>query len=327
MTKERLTVAVLGPGGVGGLLAALLARAGNRVICLAGERTAETLERDGIQVTSARFGDFTARVETATELRERVDAALITVKHTTLTASLDRLPAASLGPDTLVVPFLNGVEHPAHLRAHYGDAAPIAPATIRVESTRVAPGVIAHGSPFAEVDLTGDTAPAEHLNSLAGALEWAGVGTRVLPDETAVLWAKMSFLAPFALLTTRHGLPLGEIRTRHREELTALVEETAAVGTAAGAPVDPAETLRRYDAFPPATKSSMQRDAESGRPLELDAIGGALLRAAERHGVRVPVATEVVAKLRTAAEPRGTTAEPRGTAERRTAEEPRTAEH
>lgn len=309
MTNERLTVAVLGPGGVGGLLAALLARAGHRVICLAGERTAETLEKDGIQVRSGRFGDFTARVETALELREQVDAALITVKHTTLAASLDRLPAASLTPDTLVVPFLNGVEHPAHLRAHYGDAVAVAPATIRVESTRVAPGVIEHGSPFAEVDLTGDGVPRDRLNSLAGALEWAGVGTRVLPDETAVLWAKMSFLAPFALLTTRHALPLGEIRTRHREELTALVEETAAVATAAGAPVDPAETLRRYDAFPPATRSSMQRDAEAGRPLELDAIGGALLRTAERHGVPVPVATEVVAELR-ATEERRTAGEP-----------------
>lgn len=300
MTNERLTVAVLGPGGVGGLLAALLARAGNRVICLAGEETASTLGKNGIQVTSVPFGEFTARVETATELREPVDAVLIAVKHTTLEAALDRLPAAALGADTLVVPFLNGVEHPAFLRAHYGDATHIAPATIRVESTRVTPGVIEHGSPFAEVDLTGDTVPRERLNSLAGALEWSGVGTRVLADETATLWAKMSFLAPFALLTTRHGLPLGEIRTRHREELTALVEETAAVSAASGAPVDPAEALRRYDAFPPATKSSMQRDAEAGRPLELDAIGAALLRAAERHGVPVPVATKVVDELRAA---------------------------
>ncbi|WP_216589111.1 ketopantoate reductase family protein [Streptomyces brasiliscabiei] len=300
MTNERLTVAVLGPGGVGGLLAALLARAGNRVICLAGEATAETLDRTGIRIGSARFGEFTARVETATELREPVDAALITVKHTTLAASLDRLPAAHLTPDTLVVPFLNGVEHPAALRAHYGGAVPVAPAAIRVESTRVAPGVIEHGSPFAEVDLTGDDVTPGRLNSLAGALEWSGVGTRVLPDETAVLWAKMSFLAPFALLTTRHGVPLGEIRTHHRDRLAALVEETAAISTAAGAPVDPAETLRRYDAFPPATKSSMQRDAENGRPLELDAIGGALLRAADRHGVPAPVATEVVTELRAA---------------------------
>ncbi|WP_200302309.1 ketopantoate reductase family protein [Streptomyces adelaidensis] len=302
MSDERLTVAVLGPGGVGGLLAALLARTGHRVICLAGEETAQTLEKTGIQVTSPRFGEFTTHVESATELREPVDAALITVKHTTLAPALHRLPPTALTPETLIVPFLNGVEHPALLRAHYGGtAAHVAPATIRVESTRVTPGVIEHGSPFAEVDLTGDAAPRARLNSLAGALEWSGVTTRLLADETAVLWAKMSFLAPFALLTTRHGLPLGEIRTHHREELTALVEETAAVGTAAGAPVDPAETLRRYDAFPPATKSSMQRDAEAGRPLELDAIGGALLRAAERHCVRVPVATKVVTELRTAA--------------------------
>jgi 2-dehydropantoate 2-reductase len=300
MTNERLTVAVLGPGGVGGLLAALLARAGNRVICVAGEATAQALEKDGIEVRSARFGEFTARVETATELGEPVDAALIAVKHTTLATALDRLPASALGPDTLVVPFLNGVEHPALLRAHYGGTVPVAPATIRVESTRVAPGVIEHGSPFAEVDLTGDTVPRGRLNSLAGALEWSGVSARVLADETAVLWAKMSFLAPFALLTTRHKRPLGEIRTHHRAQLTALAEETAAVGAAVGAPVDPAEALRRYDAFPPATKSSMQRDAEAGRPLELDAIGGALLRAAERHGVPVPVTAEVVADLRAA---------------------------
>lgn len=300
MTNDRLTVAVLGPGGVGGLLAALLARAGNRVICLAGEATAQVLERDGIEVRSARFGEFTARVETAPRLAEPVDAALVAVKHTTLAAALDRLPAETLGPGNLVVPFLNGVEHPAFLRAHYGDAVPVAPATVRVESTRVAPGVIEHGSPFAEVDLTGDAVPPGRLNSLAGALEWSGVSARVLAGETAVLWAKMSFLAPFALLTTRHGLPLGEVRAHHRARLSALVEETAAVATAAGAPVDPAEVLGRYDAFPPATKSSMQRDAEAGRPLELDAIGGALLRAAERHGVPVPVAAEVVADLRAA---------------------------
>lgn len=137
---------------------------------------------------------------------------------------------------------------------------------IRVESTRLAPGVIEHGSPFAEIDLTGDTVPRPRLDALGRALTAAGPTVRVLPDETAALWAKMAFLAPFALLTTRHGLPLGEVRTRHRAELTALVEETAAVSRACGAPADPAQALARYDAFAPTTKSSMQRDAEAGRP-------------------------------------------------------------
>lgn len=299
MAHEELTVAVLGPGGTGGLLAGLLARAGHRVICLAGEDTAATLRTSGIQVRSGKFGDFTAPVEADTELREPVDACVIAVKHTSLDAALDRVPPAALG-DGLVVPLLNGVEHPATLRARYRPDR-VAPAVIRVESTRVAPGVIEHGSPFAEVDLTGDGVPRERLDALAEALTAAGPTTRVLDDESAALWAKMSFLAPLALLTTRYGLPLGDVRTRHREELTALVEETAAVSSAAtGGPADPAQALARYDAFPAQTKSSMQRDAEAGRPLELDAIGGALLRAAERHGVKTPVAARLVRELRDA---------------------------
>ncbi|MDR6973586.1 2-dehydropantoate 2-reductase [Streptomyces sp. 3330] len=296
MTKDMLSVAVLGPGGVGGLLAGLLSRAGHRVTCLAGEETAAALRADGIRVRSAPFGDFTVPVAADTLLRAPVDAVLITVKHTALDAALARVPAPALGEDTLVVPFLNGVEHPAVLRARYG-ADRVAPAVVRVESTRVAPGVIEHGSGFAEIDLAGDAVPRPRLDALARVLEAAGPTVRVLPDETAALWAKMAFLAPLALLTARYGLPLGEVRTRHRGELTALVEETAAVSRACGAPADPAGALARYDSFAPGTKSSMQRDAEAGRPLELDAIGGGLLRAAERHGVPVPVAARLVREL------------------------------
>jgi 2-dehydropantoate 2-reductase len=295
---NKLTLAILGPGGVGGLLAGLLSRAGHQVICLSGEDTATHLRTQGVRVRSARFGDFTAPVAADTELRVPVDAVLITVKHTALDAALTRVPSAALG-DALLVPFLNGVEHPAALRARYGPQA-VAPAVIRVESTRIAAGVIEHASPFAEIDLTGDQVPRPRLDALSRALTEAGPTTRILPDETAALWAKMAFLAPFALLTTRHALPLGEVRTRHRADLTALVEETAAVSRACGAPADPAAALARYDAFPPATRSSMQRDAEAGRPLELDAIGGALLRAADRHGVPVPVATRLVGELREA---------------------------
>lgn len=285
-------VAVLGPGGVGGLLAALLSRAGHRVICVAGEETAGALRDNGVQVRSGRFGDFHAKVEADTGLREPVDLCLVTVKQTALDSALDRVPAEHLA-DGLVLPLLNGIEHADILRARFG-AQRVVPAVIRVESTRTAPGVIEHGSPFTEIDLAG---PQERLAPLAALLTSAGVNTRVLPDADAVLWAKLTFLAPFALLTTRYRLPIGGIRTERRDELAALVAETTAVSRAGGAPMDAAQVLARYDAFPAESKSSMQRDAEAGRPLELDAIGGALLRAAERHGVPVPLTTRLVAEL------------------------------
>lgn len=286
------TVAVLGPGGVGGLLAALLSRAGHRVICIASEATARSLRGNGISVRSGQFGSFTAQVEADTALREPVGLCLVTVKHTVLDAALHRIPAHHLDGG-LLLPLLNGVEHIATLRDRYG-AQRVVPAVIRVESTRAAPGVIEHGSPFTEIDLAG---PRDRLAELAARLTSAGVQTRVLPDESTVLWAKLAFLAPFALLTTRYQLPIGAVRTERREELAALVEETAAVGRACGAQTEAAGILARYDAFPAESRSSMQRDAEAGRPLELDAVGGALLRAAERHGIRVPHAAHLVREL------------------------------
>lgn len=283
------TVAVLGPGGVGGLLAALLSRAGHRVICIAGEGTARVVRDNGIRVRSGQFGDFTAHVEADTALREAADLCLVTVKHTAFEAALDRVPPQRLD-DGLVLPLLNGIEHVDALRARYGTRR-VVPAVIRVESTRTAPGVIEHGSPFTEIDLAG---PRDHLAAL---LTGAGIETRVMPDENAVLWAKLAFLAPLALLTTRYRLPIGGIRSERRKELETLVEETTAVSRACGGSTDAAQVLARYDAFPPGSKSSMQRDAEAGRPLELDAIGGAVLRAAQRHGIHTPLTARLVAEL------------------------------
>ncbi|WP_030062166.1 ketopantoate reductase family protein [Streptomyces novaecaesareae] len=284
-----LTVAVLGPGGVGGLIAGLLARDGHRVVCLAGEETAAAIARDGLQVRSAQFGEFTARVEAATELREPVDAVFVTVKETALAASLDRLPAQTLGT-AIVVPLLNGLDHMALLRERY-PAARVTAGTIRIEATRTAPGRIEHTSPFAAIELA---APVEEF---AERLRHTGLDVALCEDETAMLWSKLSFLAPFALLTTRHASGVGTVRTEHRPELIAALDEITAVTRAVGAPADAQTLLALFDHIPGTTKSSMQRDVEAGRPTELDAIGGAVLRAADAHGVAVPTLARLVSEL------------------------------
>jgi 2-dehydropantoate 2-reductase len=101
-----------------------------------------------------------------------------------------------------------------------------------------------------------------------------------------------------ALLTTRHGMPVEGVRTERRSELLAVLAEVAAVARAEGALVDADRLLAWFDGAPAGMKSSMQRDAEAGRPLELDAIGGAVLRAARRRGVPAPVTERLVAALR-----------------------------
>ena len=292
-----IRVAVLGPGGVGGLLAAVLARAGHEVVCLAGESTAEVLRNKGIELRSVQFGDFTAPVEADTQLRAPVDVCFIGVKQTALEDSLARLSPEALG-DGLIVPMLNGVDHPALLRSRYRPEL-VAPAMIRVESTRLEPGVIAHTSPFADIDLASTTAPRARLDGAAEVLRAAGFGARVLDDEATVVWSKMTFLAPMALMTTRYLVPVGEIRDKHWDELLAAGAEVVAVARACGAEVDLASVAESFRRFPAEAKSSMQRDAEAGRPLELDEIGGAVLRNAVLRGVRAPTITRLVLEIST----------------------------
>ncbi|MEU6082823.1 2-dehydropantoate 2-reductase [Streptomyces sp. NPDC047108] len=296
MNATPKTVAVLGPGGVGGFVGALLARAGHRVICLAGADTAGVLSRDGLSVTSARYGDFTVPVAAGTELTEPVDACLIAVKETALEAACDRVPPDVLGSGT-VVPFLNGIEHVARLRERY-PAEQVAAATIMVESTRVAPGRIEHTSPFAAMDLAGATVPGERLAATGELLADSGMRVTVREDEEVMLWDKFALLAPHALLATRYGTPVGGLRTDRRAELRAVLDEITGVARVGGSAVEAEQVLAAFDRMPAGTKPSMLRDAEAGRPLELEAIGGALLRAAERYGVEVPLTSRIVAELR-----------------------------
>lgn len=112
MENSPQHIVVLGPGGVGGLIAALASRAGHRVTCLASESTVDVLRRDGITVGSAQFGDFTAPVEADTALREPAGLVFVTVKATSLEAALDRLDPDAIGGALLRAGERHGIDTP-----------------------------------------------------------------------------------------------------------------------------------------------------------------------------------------------------------------------
>ncbi len=284
-----MTVAVLGPGGVGGFLAAMLAHYGTPVFVLANDPTASALAHDGLRLESGRFGNFDVSVRTAARLAEPVDAVLITVKSTHLARAVERVPAGALG-DAIVVPFLNGLDHVDFLRSIYPPARVVA-ATIAIETTRVETGLVRHTSAFAAIDID------EAGHQLADQLGATGIDVRIRDDEHAMLWDKFAVLAPIALLTTHERANVGVVRTKRRDDAVALIGEVAAVAKADGVTVDPSAVLNRLDSAHDSLESSMQRDQAAGRPLELDALGGALLRRAGRHNVPVPVAQRLVSEL------------------------------
>jgi len=286
----RLKVAVLGPGGVGGFLAAMLARGGDDVVLVS-----RTPAGNKLRLESGRYGSFDVSVRATQELSEAVDAVLVTVKATHLEEALERVPREALG-NAIIVPFLNGLDHVGLLRATYPPSAVVA-ATIRIETTRVGDGMIRHSSPFAAIELAPSAANRERVDRLAARLTQAGINVKLRDDEQAMLWDKFAVLEPMALLTTHACAPIGAPRTARRDDLLGLVSEVVAVGSADGVKLDRDTLVKFIDSVPESMESSMQRDQAAGRPLELDALGGALLRRAEKHGIAVPVTRRIVDDL------------------------------
>jgi 2-dehydropantoate 2-reductase len=275
--------AVLGPGGVGGFIAAALDRAGLPVTVVARERTAAELTERGIDVESVRLGSFHAQPAAVAHLSLGAeDTLLVATKANGLGAALERVD----GTPGLVVPLLNGLDHMRVLRERFGTE-PVPAASIRIVSDRPETGRIVQTSRFLRIDVA---PPSPAAARFARALTAAGVPVELLDSEPNVLWGKLVRLNALACTTTAFDLPLGPIRDdpERRAQLRACVEEAAAVARAEGAAADPERTMAEIDDAHPELTTSMQRDVAAGRDSELDAIAGSVLRAAARHGIECP---------------------------------------
>jgi 2-dehydropantoate 2-reductase len=291
-----MTVAVLGPGGVGGLVAGALDRAGEQAVVVAREQTAALLAERGLRVSSVRLGDFVAHPRTCATLEEPVEALIVATKATGLEQALARIAA----PVALVLPLLNGLDHLALLRARFGEETVLA-GTIRVEADRPQPGVVTHTSQFLRIDMASRFAAAVRpgMETLAAQLTNAGIPARVCGSEPQVMWSKLVRLNALACTTSAYDKLLGEIRDTPalRAELVGAIEEGCAVANAEGASIDASDPLGELSDAHATLGSSMQRDIAAGRSPELDAIPGAVLRAAARHGLRCPTIEGLVGRI------------------------------
>jgi 2-dehydropantoate 2-reductase len=283
--------AILGAGGVGGLVGACLAHVGGSVTlvvrCEALANYPKQLRLD------SPFGKFAVDVAVASEV-PAADALWLAVKATQLEQAL----ISFKNPDSVrgIVPLLNGIDHVALLRARYG-ADRVIPATIAGEMERVSPGHIVHRSPFAVLNVS--SAGRALLGSTLDQLQHIGFTCRFIDDEPTLMWGKLVFLAPFALTTTAADKTVGEVFSdpQWRSLGEACVREACAVAVAEGAKVDAEKVLSGAASMPGTMRSSMQKDVERHNPPELDAIAGPILRGAGRHGIEVPATKKLVAAV------------------------------
>lgn len=289
-----MRVLVHGTGGVGGYFGARLAAAGEEVVFLARGAHLAALRAEGLRLESI-LGNAHVRPVLATDRPEdagAVDVVLLGVKAWQVEEAAAALSPVLAGGG-FVVPLQNGVEAPDQLAASLGPGRVVGGACWIV-AERAAPGVIRHPAVEPRVvigEMEGP--PSPRVEALRDAFVRAGVRCEVTDAIRRVLWTKFLFISAVSGVGAVTGLPAALYRDlpETRALLAAALEETKAVARAHGVSLAEdavAETLRFIDGLAPTATASMQRDVAEGRPSELEAQNGAVVRLGRARGVPTP---------------------------------------
>jgi 2-dehydropantoate 2-reductase len=290
-----MRILCVGAGATGGYFGGRLAEAGRDVTFLVRPARAAALAERGLRITSpAGQSTIPVRTVTAASLEGPYDLIVLAVKSYGLASAIADL-APAVGPETVIVPLLNGMRHIDALVGTFG-AARVYGGVCMIAGTLTDEGDI--------VQLTGlhrlaygplDGGPDPRLAAVTEALSGAGFDSEGTETITQQMWEKWLFLASLGVVTTLMRSPVGAILAAPGgpEFTERVVAEATAIVTAAGHPPrEQALTFLRgsiTNARNVPTTSSMYRDMQAGLPVEADAIVGDLVAYAERLGVDAPL--------------------------------------
>jgi 2-dehydropantoate 2-reductase len=298
-----MRIAVVGTGAVGSYFGGRLAQSGEDVAFVARGAHLQALRESGLRVDSVD-GDFVVYPVHATDnpmTIGSVDVVLLAVKAWQLPEAVAAMRPL-FGPNTVAVPLLNGVEAPDQLGAAYGTSR-VAGGLCRLFGSVVEPGHVRNvmTQPFITFGEL-DSARSERMERLQRAFDHAGVRAEIATDIRAALWEKLLFVGPFGGVGAATRAPIGVIRSlpETRALLEGAMTEICLVAQARGVAVAEnavAQALALIDGSPDQATASMQRDIMAGRPSELEAQVGVVVRLAQDTGVEVPCHTCLYASL------------------------------
>ena len=299
--------AILGSGAVGGYFGAKLARAGQDVTFIARGAHLEAIRARGLEVRSAKLGDFVVRAgaESDTALVGPVDVAIVSVKAYDNATALPMLTPL-IGPETVVLTLQNGVDSVDEVAAIVGEGHVLG-GTTYVATALEGPGLIVqtgvHRSIiFGEVfRLSGAITP--RVQAIADVLAAADIQVTPVADARVPIWDKFVYLVAFSGFTGASRLAIGHIwKYPHVQEMFyATSREIAAIAKAEGVTISANrfDTLKEYmENLPPTTRSSLLIDLEQGKRIEVEALQGAAVRRAKKHDLPTPIVSTLYAVLK-----------------------------
>lgn len=298
-----MRIAVVGVGGVGGYFGGRLALAGHTVHTIARGAHLKAIRAGGLRVASIT-GDFVVRPASATDNPATVgpvDLVLLAVKSWQLPEACASL-GPLIGPNTLVLPLLNGVEAVDQVIEAVGAEHTLG-GLCRIMAELVAPGQIRHSGIDPAIVLGElDNTRSPRAESILFAIREAGIHVSIAADIQAAIWLKFMLICTWSGLGAITRVPIGVWRNlpETRALATQLLAEVAAVAAARGVTLPAsaaATTLTFLDGVPPGGTASMQRDLMEGRRSELEAQSGATVRLGAATGVPTPVNAFIYACL------------------------------
>jgi 2-dehydropantoate 2-reductase len=289
----RTTVAVLGPGAVGGTFAVRFLQADYRTLCVAPPATVQLMAFAGISYEFNGSQPVVVRPEVTEQLTHPVSLLVVAVKAPELEEAIERVAPETVS-NGVVLPLLNGLEHMDVLRERFGDRV-AAGSLSRFEAYRPGRMQIVQKSHTALVTMASDTLSTSDLERAADLVRRAGIDVEVEDDEKNVLWRKavrLSVLAPLTALTQKS---LGELRSDQEwsSRMERGLEEACAIATADGVQVMSSAQWTQITELDHDLTTSAARDVARGRQSEIDAITGAVVRAGQRLGVPCPTLTDL----------------------------------
>jgi 2-dehydropantoate 2-reductase len=296
--------AIFGTGGVGGYFGGRLAQAGHDVTFIARGAHLAAITEAGLKVSSID-GDFVVYPAKATDDPASigpVDVILVTVKAWQMEEALSQM-SPLVGPKTLLLPMLNGVDAPEELAVAFGREHVLG-GLCRVSSFIAEPGHIQHVGIQPIITLGElDDRRTERVETLREALSSISNATVEIPDDIHVaLWEKFLIICALSGVGAVTRQPVGVYREvpETRAMFTRAIEETAAVGRARGIALSEdvvKRVLARVDFIQPDVIASMHKDILEGRPSELEAQTGAVVRMGRELGVSTPTHDFIYASL------------------------------
>ena len=290
-----MRIAIFGAGGLGGYYGARLVQAGNDVSFIARGMHLAAIREQGLKILSPLGDAHLEGLHISDDPADigPVEAVIVAVK-TWQIPEVARAMAPLLDERTVVVPYLNGVEAADGLAAVIGEEHVVGGLS-KVFAMVESPGVIRHFHTEAHVEM-GELGGgvSDRIHALCTVFEDAGVGSSASADIRSALWKKLLMVASWSGLGALAGSPMGVMRgdPQIRALVDQSMDEGIAVGQARGHAVDAAfkeELWAFYEAMPESATSSMMRDILAGRPSELDAWNGAIVRFGIETGVVTPV--------------------------------------